>query len=216
MEDQPIRVLIADDHAFYREGVRAMLRLMPEAVVVGEAVSGDEAVEYAASLQPTVVLMDIRMPGLSGIEATRAIVHADPRIAVLIITMYDNDDTVFAAMRAGARGYLLKDARHDDLIRAVTAVSRGEAIFSPAIARRMMHLFRAPRSATPDRFPQLTDREREVVELLAQGLNNEAIATRLALNVKTVRNYVSTILSKLQVSDRAQALLYVRTTDAES
>jgi DNA-binding NarL/FixJ family response regulator len=206
-----LRIIVADDHAFYREGVKAMLGLLPGAEVVGEASSGEEAVRLAAALQPDLVLMDIKMPGLNGIAATRAIRHTSPHIAVLVITLFDDDDSVFAAMRAGARGYLLKDARHDELIRAVTAVSRGEAIFSPAIAARMIQYFSSshPPGAAPA-FPELTEREREVLALVAQGRNNEAIAARLGLSLKTVRNHVSNILSKLQVSDRAQAIVRAR------
>lgn len=208
---ESLRILIADDHAFYREGVKAMLSLMPAAEVVGEAITGEEAVRLAAALQPDLVLMDIKMPGLNGIEATRAILHTSPHIAVLVVTMFDDDESVFAAMRAGARGYLLKDARHDDLIRAVTAVSRGEAIFSPAIASRMIQYFSQSQSrAVRYVFPELTEREREVLALVAQGRNNEAIAARLSLSLKTVRNHVSNILSKLQVSDRAQAIVKAR------
>ncbi len=205
-----IRILIADDHSFYREGVRAMLEAMPEAEVVGEATTGDEVVAQAGALQPDVVLMDIKMPGMNGIDATRVILHTSPHIGVLIVTMFDDDDSVFAALRAGARGYLLKDARLDDLIRAVTAVNRGEAIFSPAIARRMIQFFAQRSPAPPQLFPELTDREREVLTLIAQGLSNEAIAARLVLSLKTVRNHVSNILSKLQVNDRAQAIVRAR------
>jgi DNA-binding NarL/FixJ family response regulator len=208
---ETIRILIADDHAFYREGVRTMLSALPGAEVVGEAASGDEAVAQAAALQPDMILMDIKMPGLTGIEATRAISQANPQIAILVVTMFDDDESVFAAMQAGARGYLLKDAKLADLLRAVTAVSEGDAIFSPAIARRMVHFFSAPRLITPSvPFPDLTEREREVLTLVAQGWSNEAIATRLVLSLKTVRNHVSTILSKLQVSDRAGAIVKAR------
>ncbi len=205
-----ISILIADDHTFYREGVRTMLSTMTEIEVAGMAETGDSAVQMAAMLQPDVVLMDIQMPGINGIDATRAILNTSPHIGVLVITMFDDDESVFAAMRAGARGYLLKDARHDDLIRAVVAVSRGEAIFSPAIARRLIQYFSIPRTATPLLFPELTDREREILGLIAQGHANESIATRLVLSVKTVRNHVSNILSKLQVRDRAQAIIKAR------
>lgn len=206
-----LHIIVADDHAFYREGVKAMLGLLPGAVVVGEASTGEEAVRLAAALQPDMVLMDIKMPGLNGIEATRAIRHASPHIAVLVITLFDDDESVFAAMRAGAQGYLLKDARHEDLIRAVTAVSHGEAIFSPAIAARMIQYFSASRpSGASGAFSELTERERDVLALVAQGRSNEAIAARLSLSLKTVRNHVSNILSKLQVSDRAQAIVKAR------
>jgi DNA-binding NarL/FixJ family response regulator len=206
-----IRLLIADDHAFYREGVRTMLRGLAEIEVIGEASSGDETISKAEALQPDVVLMDIKMPGVNGIEATKRILHTSPHIKVLVVTMFEDDDSVFAAMRAGSRGYLLKDADHDELVRAVKAVYRGEAIFSPAIAQRMIHYFSAlPRTASAIAFPELTDREREVLQLIAQGESNTAIAGRLTLSLKTVQNHVSNIFSKLQVADRAQAIIRAR------
>ena len=212
---EPIRVLIADDHRFYREGVRALLTDARDVEVVGEAASGDEAIARAEALQPDVVLMDLKMPGINGIEATRRVVGASPHVGVLVVTMYDDDDSVFAAMRAGARGYLLKDADQEDLLRAIQAVSRGEAIFSPAIARRLMGYFtalhacaRGAGAAAP--FPDLTAREREILALIAEGRNNAAIAARLSLSLKTVQNHVSNILSKLQVADRAQAIVRAR------
>jgi DNA-binding NarL/FixJ family response regulator len=210
---EPIRMLIADDHRVYREGVRALLDGDEGLVIVGEAASGDEVVAAAARLVPEVILMDLKMPGLNGIEATRAILGRAPDIAILVVTMFDDDDSVFAALRAGARGYLLKDADQEELLRAIRAVRRGEAIFGPAIARRMARYFAgraagAQPAAAP--FPELTEREREVLELIARGRNNAAIAARLGLSVKTVQNYVSTIFAKLQVEDRAQALLRAR------
>ena len=211
----PTRVLIADDHRFYREGVRALLADARDVEVVGEAASGDEAIARAEALQPDVVLMDLKMPGLNGIEATRRIVGASPHVGVLVVTMYDDDDSVFAAMRAGARGYLLKDADQEDLLRAIQAVSRGEAIFSPAIARRLMGYFAALHAggagaASVAPFPDLTAREREILALIAEGRNNTMIAARLSLSLKTVQNHVSNILSKLQVADRAQAIVRAR------
>lgn len=206
-----MRLLIADDHAFYREGIRTMLLGQPDIEVIGEASDGDETLRRAEILQPDVVLMDIKMPGINGIEATRLILHASPHIKVLVITMFEDDDSVFAAMRAGARGYLLKDADQDELVRAVKAVYRGEAIFSPAIARRMIQYFSAlPQSASAMAFPDLTVREREILHLLAQGESNGAIAKRLVLSLKTVQNHVSNIFSKLQVADRAQAIIRAR------
>ena len=208
---EPIHVLIADDHRLYREGVRKMLSVAPDIEIVGEAVSGDEAIAQALALQPDVILMDLKMPGVNGIEATRRILHASPRIGVLVLTMFETDETVFAAMRAGARGYLLKDVDQEDVIRAVKAVSRGEAIFSPAIAERLIHYFAALRPATADLvFPELTDREREILHLIAQGHSNSEIAERLLLRTKTVQNHVSNIFSKLQVADRAQAIVRAR------
>jgi DNA-binding NarL/FixJ family response regulator len=207
----PIRVLIADDHAFYREGVRTMLLGLPEMEVIGEAAHGDETAALSEALLPDVILMDLKMPGMNGIEATRRILHASPHIKVLVVTMFEDDDSVFAAMRAGARGYLLKDADQDELVRAITAVSQGEAIFSPAIAKRMIHYFSAlPQTASAIAFPDLTEREREILHLIAQGESNTAIAKRLTLSLKTVQNHVSNIFSKLQVADRAQAIVRAR------
>ncbi|HJR81276.1 MAG TPA: response regulator transcription factor [Anaerolineales bacterium] len=211
----PIKVLIADDHVFYREGVRALLSNSPQITVVGEASNGDEVITKAAELEPDVILMDIKMPGANGIEATRKITQSQNRIGILVITMFDDDDSVFAAMRAGARGYLLKDADKDELVRAITAVERGEAIFSPAIAQRMIQYFstspaRHSPSKKSDEFAELTEREREILDLIAQGHNNTIIANKLSLSIKTVQNYVSSILTKLQVADRAQAIVRAR------
>ena len=208
---ESIHVLIADDHSLYREGVRKMLSVAEDIDIVGEATNGDEAVAQALTLQPDVILMDLKMPGVNGIEATRRILYASPRIGVLVLTMFETDETVFAAMRAGARGYLLKDVDQEEVIRAVKAVSRGEAIFSPAIAERLIHYFAALKPATADQaFPELTDREREILHLIAQGHSNSTIAERLLLSIKTVQNHVSNIFSKLQVADRAQAIIRAR------
>ena len=204
----PMRVLIADDHLFYREGLRVMLGAVPEIQLVGEATTGDEAIERALALQPDVVLMDLKMPGASGIEATRRIVRESSRIGVLVLTMFD-DDSVFAAMRAGARGYLLKDARLEDVVRAIDAVGRGEAIFSPSIAGRLLAYF-ANNRPVRTAFPELTEREHEILGLIAHGRTNEQIAEQLVVSIKTVRNHVSTIFSKLQVADRAQAVVRAR------
>ena len=188
-----------------------MLSVAPDIEIVGEAASGDEAIAQALALQPDVILMDLKMPGLNGIEATRRILHTSPRIGVLVLTMFETDETVFAAMRAGARGYLLKDVDQEDVIRAVKAVSRGDAIFSPAIAERLIHYFAALRPGAADlAFPELTDREREILHLIAQGHSNSEIAERLLLRTKTVQNHVSNIFSKLQVADRAQAIVRAR------
>ena len=211
----PIKVLIADDHAFYREGVRAFLNNTHDIEVVGEANNGDDAIAKARELAPSVILMDLKMPGMNGIEATRRIHETDPNIGVLVLTMFDDDDSVFAAMRAGARGYLLKDADKDEVVRAIVAVERGEAIFSPAIAQRMVQYFSAGPSAAsgkkqPDEFSELTERELEILNLIARGDNNNTIANKLSLSIKTVQNYVSSILTKLQVADRAQAIVRAR------
>lgn len=211
MNNQSIRILIADDHPVFRFGLRALLEAQSDMVVVGEAESGATAVQMAQSLQPDVVLMDINMPGLNGIEATKRITGADPHPAVLIITMFD-DDTVFTAMRAGARGYLLKGAQGDETLRAIRAVANGEVIFSPGVAAQMMDFFVRGGAGVihPAPFPELTPREREILELLAQGLSNNAIAEKLVLSPKTVRNQVSTIFSKLQVASRSQAIIKAR------
>lgn len=206
-----IRILIADDHPVFRYGLRALLQAEPETEVVGEAMSGDEVIALAASLQPDVILMDLNMPGINGIEATRRILATNPHMNILVLTMFDDDDSVFAAMRAGARGYLLKGAEGDETVRAIRVVSSGEAIFSPSIARRLMQYFGAPRpTAPPQAFPELTEREREILTLIAQGYTNTAIAGQLVLSPKTVRNHVSNIFSKLQVADRAEAIIRAR------
>jgi DNA-binding NarL/FixJ family response regulator len=206
-----IRVLIADDHQLFRDGLRALLASADDTELVGEAATGEEAIVQAAALQPDVVLMDLQMPGMNGIEATRRIVQMSPHIGVLVVTMFEDDHSVFAAMRAGARGYLLKGASHAEMLRAIRAVGGGEAIFSPAIASRLMEYFANIRPASaPQVFPELSDREREVLGLIAQGHKNTEIAERLVLSAKTVRNHVTNILSKLQVADRAEAIIRAR------
>ena len=206
-----LRVLVADDHPFFRDGLRSLLTSSPDTELVGEASSGEEAISLATELQPDVVLMDIQMPGISGIEATRKIVQECPRVRILVVTMFEDDGTVFRAMRAGARGYLLKGANYAEMLRAIKAVGNGEAIFSPGIAIRLTNFFADIRPASsPQVFPELSDREREVLDLIAQGHKNSEIAKRLYLSPKTVRNHVSNILSKLQVADRTQAIIRAR------
>jgi len=208
---EAIRVLIADDHASFRDGLRRLLSLLAEVEVVGEAASGNDTIKQAAALQPDVILMDLQMPDLNGVEATRRILEMSPHVGILMLTMFEDDDSVFAAMRTGARGYLLKGADRGEIGRAIKAVSSGEAIFSPAIAHRLMQYFAAVTSQTrPPAFPQLTEREREILELIAHGHNNADIADRLHLSAKTVRNHVSNIFNKLQVADRAQAIILAR------
>lgn len=209
--DEPIRILIADDHPIFRFGMRTLLTSMPDMTVVGEAVTGEEAVQLVETLLPDAVLMDIHMPGMSGIDATASIRTQHPRTAVLIVTMLD-DDSVFAAMRAGARGYLLKGAEPTETLRAIRAVASGEAIFSPGVAERVMHYFAHPAVSSTHgvSLAQLSEREREVLTLIAQGLTNATIAVRLILSPKTIRNYISEIYSKLQVTDRIQAVLLAR------
>src|SRR5918998_2819010 len=206
-----IHVLIADDHPLFREGMRGRLDRVADVAVVGEAASGDEAVELARKLEPDVILMDIKMPGLNGIEATREILRANPRVGVLMLTMFEDDDSVFAAMRAGARGYLLKDSGGEGVVYAIRAVTSGEAVFGPGVAERIIGFFSVPRSAAPQRvFPELTEREEEILSLVAQGKSNQEIAQQLFVSLKTVRNHVSNILVKLQVADRAQAVIRAR------
>ncbi len=206
-----LRVLIADDHPFFRDGMRMFLETTPDIAVVGEAATGEEAVAQTKVLQPDVILMDIKMPGLSGIEATRRILETNPRVRVLVVTMFEDDATVFTTMRAGARGYVLKDAQKDDVLRAIRAVGRGEAIFSPSIASRLMDFFTTARpAASRESFPMLTGRERELLHLMARGASNTEIARLLSLSTKTVANYVSNILSKLQVADREEVVLRAR------
>jgi DNA-binding NarL/FixJ family response regulator len=211
MEDS-VRVLIAEDHPLFREGMRGRLERVSDVAVVGEAASGVEAVELAHNLQPDVILMDIKMPGLNGIEATRQIVRSSPRVGVLMLTMFEDDDSVFAAMRAGARGDLLKDSGGEGVVHAIRAVASGEAVFGAGVAERIMGFFSAPRSsALPKRtFPELSEREEEVLSLVAKGKSNQQIATELFVSLKTVRNHVSNILLKLQVADRAQAVIRAR------
>ncbi len=207
-----IRVLIADDHPPLREGLRALLQSVPDLEGVGEAATGEEAIVLAASLQPDVILMDIKMPGVNGIEATRRILHTSPHISILMLTMFEDDDSVFAALRAGARGYLLKGALKAEILRAIRGVSSGEAIFGPAIAKRLMQYFAGLQlpSQPPQAFPELTEREHEILGLIAQHYTNPEIAERLGLSPKTVRNHVSNIFTKLQVVDRAQAIIRAR------
>jgi DNA-binding NarL/FixJ family response regulator len=205
------RILIADDHPLFRKGMRAMLDALAGMEVVGEAATGEEAVALASDLAPDVIVMDLQMPGGSGITATRTILNTSPHIRILMVTLFDDGESVFTALRAGARGYILKDTDASEMTRAIQAVSRGEAIFSPAIANRLIDYFSTPQPALPkELFPMLTDREREILGLIAQGYANPEIATRLSLSVKTVHNYVSNIFSKLQVADRAQAIIRAR------
>lgn len=208
--NQPLRVVIADDHPVFRFGLKALLEAEDGIEVVGEAVNGREAVELAGRLNPDVILLDLNMPELNGLEATRKIAAYHPAVAILILTMFD-DDTVVAAVRAGARGYILKGAEGDETLRAIRAVARGEVILSPAAAERMVDfLNRPPADPNGSPFPDLTPRELEVLDLMAAGLTNSAIAERLVLSPKTVRNHVSNIFSKLDVADRAGAIIRAR------
>jgi DNA-binding NarL/FixJ family response regulator len=209
---EPIRVLLVDDHAHFRAGLRALLATTTEVEVCGEAASGEEAVVAVGAQQPDVVLLDLTMPGMGGIAATERIVQASPHARVLVLSMADDDESVFAALRAGARGYVLKGARRAEIIRAVRVVADGEAIFGPTIAARLMGFFAGldrTAGAAPA-FPELTDREREILGLISQHLTNPQIAERLGLSQKTVRNHVSSIFTKLRVADRAQAIMLAR------
>jgi DNA-binding NarL/FixJ family response regulator len=206
-----LSVLIADDHPLFRKGIRALLASTPDLVVAGEATTGEEAIRLAEALQPDVVLMDLQMPGGGGIAAIRAMLPISPHIRILVVTMYAEDEPVFTALRAGARGYILKDADEEEMLAAIRAAGRGEAIFSPAVATRLLDFFASTRLAVPKEFfPTLTDREREILHLIAQGQTNPAIARKVGLSSKTVSNYVSNIFSKLQVADRAQAIIRAR------
>lgn len=205
-----IRVLIADDHPVFRDGLHALVEAAPDLDFVGEATTGIEAVDLAASGRPAVILMDLRMPELSGIEATRRILEADPTVGILIVTMSEDDESLFAAMRAGARGYIPKDAERGEILSAIRAAAVGEAVFGASIARRVAEFFAAPRSPAAEPFPDLTERENEILELIAQGRSNGDIAGRLGITSKTVRNHVANVFNKLQVADRSQAIVRAR------
>jgi len=205
-----IRLLIADDHPAYRRGLELMLTDTGDISIVAEAETGNRAVELAASLTPDVILMDLRMPGLDGIEATRRLTRAGSAAAVVVLTMFEDDDSVFAAMRAGARGYLLKGAEQEEIERAIRAAAAGEAIFGPEIAQRVIAHFATGAGSTTSAFPSLTHREREVLEMVAAGKGNATIAHELMISLKTVRNHVSNIFTKLQVSERSQAIVKAR------
>lgn len=207
---QPLDVVIADDHPVFRDGLRALLATDPAIQIVGEASTGTDVITLVNEVQPDVVLMDLHMPGGDGVAATREIARTSPHVAVLVLTMFDDDDSVFAAMRAGARGYLLKGTNQADVLRAVHLAGSGGAMFGPAVAQRVIEFFARPRPGGPVAFPQLTDREHEILDLLAQGHPNPVIAARLRISEKTVRNHVSNIFTKLAVADRAQAIVRAR------
>ena len=204
-----ITVVVADDHGVVRSGVRALLTTVDDIDLIGEAATGAEAIRLADELLPDVILMDIQMPDGDGIEATRTITGRHPSVAVLVLTMYDDDDTVFAALRAGARGYLLKGAEQEDVIRSIVSVAAGHVTLGPGAAERAMAMFAVERPAQP-LFPELTDREREVLRLVADGQNNPAVARILHVAPKTVANHVSNILTKLHFADRAEAIVSAR------
>ena len=201
------RVLVADDHPLYRDGLRTMLEATDDLVLAAEVQDGEEALAALAAHDVDVALLDVNMPGLNGIDTAARMAVESPDVAVLVLTMFADDASVFAALRAGARGYVLKDSSRDDLLRAIRAVARGEAIFSPSVATRVLDFFAHQHrpSIAPEDFPMLTARERDVLHLIAQGRSNPQIAAQLGLSRKTTSNYVSAILTKLQVRDRAQA-----------
>ena len=209
MSSEAWRVLVADDHPVFRGGLRAIVDSTEDMTVVAEARDGAEAVELAALHEPDLVLMDLHMPVLGGIEATRRILAASPDVRVLVLTMVERDDAVMAAMRAGARGYVVKGSDRDEVLRAIRAVGAGDAIFSSGIADRLASLLVAGPS-TSRAFPDLTERERQVLEWLARGLTNAEIAGELGISLKTVRNNVSNVFTKLEVSGRTQAAVKAR------
>ena len=204
-----IRVVAADDHPMVRDGLRALLTSLPTTDLVGEASNGRQAVRAAVTERPDVMVMDLHMPELDGVAATAEIGRVAPGVAVLVLSMLDDDESVFAAMRAGARGYLVKGAGQEEIVRASTAVASGDVIFGPGVARQVLAYFAAPRPPQPT-FPELTTRERQVLDLVAAGLANATIAARLGLSTKTVGNHTSTIFAKLQVADRAEAIVRAR------
>jgi DNA-binding NarL/FixJ family response regulator len=208
-----IRILIVDDHPLMREGMRALVSSYADIEVAGEAADGEEAHREVLRTEPDVVVMDLHMPGTNGVDATRAILHAAPATRVLVLTMFEDDESVFAAMRAGASGYLIKGAQQQEIILAIRSVAAGQAIFGPTVAKRIIAYFSAApatavRSAEP--FPELTTREREVLDLIAAGRPNNAIARTLVISTKTVSNHISAIFAKLQVADRAEAIVRAR------
>ena len=210
MTETPTRILVADDHPAFRTGLRQMLQDVPDLEVVGDAQTGAEAIELTQELAPDVVVMDLRMPEVDGIEATRRLQQVAPSAAVIVLTMFEDDDSVYAAMRAGALGYLLKGSQQDEIVRAIRAVAAGEAIFGPEIARRVIAHFSTGAGPAREAFPGLTDREREILERIAGGQGNANIAHDLMISLKTVRNHVSNIFTKLQVSDRSAAIVKAR------
>lgn len=210
MTDDTLRVLIADDHPLFRQGLRVLIESADDLTVVGEAQTGNDAIAQTLDKRPHVVLMDLNMPQLGGVEATRRIVAAHPETRVLILTMFEEDESVFAAMRAGARGYLLKGSGRDEVLRAVRTVAAGEAIFGPTIAQRLTSYFASTAGDAPRPFPELTSREHEVLELIARGNSNAEIAAALTVSLKTVRNHVSNVFTKLRVTTRAQAIIKAR------
>ena len=207
---EAVRVIVADDHPVFRDGLAMLLGSVEGIEVVGSAGTGQDAVELALAEMPDVVVMDVQMPGLNGIDATRRLSVEAPALGVVVLTMSEDDGTVFAAVKAGARGYLVKGAEQDEIVRAITAVAGGGVVFGASLARRIGEFFAAGPAGPPDAFPQLTAREREILDLVAGGRSNAQIAATLYLSPKTVRNTVSNIFAKLQVADRAEAIIRAR------
>lgn len=210
-----IRVVIADDHKLFREGIKALLAVTEDIEIIGEADDGGSVLRICQDLEPDIVLMDINMPGHNGIQATEKILEKQPDTRIIMLTMLEDDASVFNAMRVGARGYLLKGADPKEVLSVIRAVAEGQALFGPAIAVRLMNYFKElslkpVSSAEGSPFPELTERELEVLRLIAQGLNNQEIAQKLVLSSKTVRNHITNIFSKLQVANRAQAIVRAR------
>lgn len=208
-----IKLMIADDHKLFREGIKALLAVTDDIEIIGEAEDGEAALKKSRELEPDVILMDINMPGLNGIRATEQILAQFPQIRIIMLTMLEDDASIFHAMRAGARGYLLKGADPQEVLSVIRAVADGQALFGPAIATRLMQYFKelSAKPAVPGTpFPELTERELEILRLISQGLNNQEIARKLVLSHKTIRNHITNIFSKLQVADRAQAIVRAR------
>ncbi len=211
----PIKLMIADDHKLFREGLKALLAVTEEIEIIAEAGDGDTTLKKCRELQPDIILMDINMPGLNGIQATKQILEEQPQTGIIMLTMLEDDASVFNAMRAGARGYLLKGADPNEVLSVIRAVADGQALFGPAIAGRVLSYFKELGSRlttiqTSMPFPELTERELEILRLISQGLNNQEITQKLVLSPKTVRNHITNIFSKLQVADRAQAIVRAR------
>ena len=207
---EPIRVLLADDHTLFRKGIRTLLEQMPDIVVVGEAADGGEVVDRARELVPDVILMDIKMPVLGGIDAAARVLQENPHIGIILVTMFDDPESVFSGMRAGARGYVLKEAEPEALRRAIEAGYRGEVLLCPIVARKVLEQFGREQQRQPVGLPyeELTQRELQVLQLAADGLSNREIAARLVISEKTVKNHTTNIFAKLQVNDRTNAILY--------
>jgi DNA-binding NarL/FixJ family response regulator len=211
MNMNPVRILIVDDHTLFREGVRAILKAVSDFEIVGEAATGEEAIDKVSTLKPDIILMDIQMPDINGVEATNKILKEHPEMGIIILTMLEDDDSLFSALRAGARGYVLKGADKAEMVKSIRAVANGEALFGPAIANRLTRFFKNPgRMKKQSAFPELTDREFEVLELIAKAHNNQEIAENLHISIKTVSNHISNVFNKLQVADRTEAIFKAR------